>query len=150
MKIFLCFQNDNKSHLCQGNCRNMDWIGKVLWITSPTSITKTKVTFVKKIAETLIEIANCYEELPLLPERKKKLFMWRKQQKDGLIQQSVMNNFSCFQNENKSHLCQQNSKNMDWNNKDLWVISLASGKKIKVIDVKKIAIIRIVKLECHA
>ena len=109
MKTFLCFQNDNKSHLCQGNCRNMDWNGKVLWITSLTSITKTKVTFVKKIAETLIEIANCYEELP------------------------------CFQNEKKSHLCQGNRQKMHWNSKGFGITSVAPITTKKNIYVKKIA-----------
>ena len=91
MNNFPFFQNEKKSHLCQGNrqkndwnskvfwktsvapittkkkylcqenSRNMDENSKLLWRTSPASKTKTKVTYVNKIAETWIETAKCYE-----------------------------------------------------------------------------------------
>ena len=56
---FLCFQNDNKSNLREENSQNMNWNGKVLWLTSPASRGKRKVIYVKKIAETQLEIAKC-------------------------------------------------------------------------------------------
>ena len=48
-----------------------------------------------------------------------------------------MNDFPCFQNEKKSHLCQENGRNMDWNSKVLWIISCALRTKKKVIYFKK-------------
>ena len=49
---FLCFQNENKSNLREENSKNMNWNGKVLWLTHPLSRSKRKVIYVKKIAET--------------------------------------------------------------------------------------------------
>ena len=49
-----------------------------------------------------------------------------------------MNSFPCFQKENKSHLCQENGRNLAGNNKVLWIISPASRTKTKVIYVKNI------------
>ena len=49
---FLCFQNENKSNLREENSKNMNWNGKVLWLTSPPSRRKRKVIYVKKFAET--------------------------------------------------------------------------------------------------
>ena len=48
-----------------------------------------------------------------------------------------MNDFPCFQNEKKSHLCQENGRNMDWNSKVLWIISCPLRTKKKVIYFKK-------------
>ena len=87
--------------------------------------------------ETWIEIAKCYEKLPLLKERKQKSFMSRKKQKHGLKWQSVINNFFYFHNENKNHLFQQNEENMDGISKVLLITSPDSRTKRKVIYVKK-------------
>ena len=132
-----CLHNKNKSHLYQEDDRNKKWNSKVWWITSSASSTKTKVIYVKKMWETWIEIAKCYEKLPLLKERKQKSFMSRKKQKHGLKWQSVINNFFYFQNENKNHLFQQNGENMDWISKVLLITSTDSRTKRKVIYVKK-------------
>ena len=134
---FPCFQREEKSHLCQENCRNTAWNSKVWQITSPASRRKTKAIYVKKMWETWIEIARCYEKLPLLKERKQKSFMSRKKQKHGLKWQSVINNFFYVQNENKNHLFQQNGENMDWISKVLLITSTDSRTKRKVIYVKK-------------
>ena len=56
---FLCFQNENKSNWREENSQNMNWNGKVLWLTSPASRGNRKVIYVKKIAETQLEIAKC-------------------------------------------------------------------------------------------
>ena len=58
---FFYFQNENKNHLFQQNGENMDWISKVLLITSTDSRTKRKVIYVKKKEETWLEIAKCDE-----------------------------------------------------------------------------------------
>ena len=168
MKTFLCFQIDNKSHLCQGNCRNMDsnskvlwitsiafitktsylcqensrninWNRKVRWITSPFSRTKRKVIYVKEIAETWIEIARCYENLPLLPnDNKSHLCQGNRQKMDwnskGFWITSVVPITT-----KKRYLYQENSRNMDENSKLLWRTSPASRTKTKVTYVKKIA-----------
>ena len=131
------FHNKNKSHLYQEDGRNKNWNSKVWWITSSASSTKTKVIDVKKMWETWIEIAKCYEKLPLLKERKQKSFMSRKKQKHGLKWQSVINNFFYFHNENKNHLFQQNEENMDGISKVLLITSPDSRTKRKVIYVKK-------------
>ena len=131
------FHNKNKSHLYQEDGRNKNWNSKVWWITSSASSTKAKVIYVKKMWETWIEIAKCYEKLPLLKERKQKSFMSRKKQKHGLKWQSVINNFFYFQNENKNDLFQQNGENMDWISKVLLITSPDSRTKRKVIYVKK-------------
>ena len=99
MNNFPCFQKENESHLCQENGRNGN--NKVLWIISAASSTKTTVTYVKNIGETLIEIAKCYEKLPLLLEQKQKSMMSRKWTKDGLKEQSVPINSPAFRMKTK-------------------------------------------------
>ena len=134
---FPCFQKEEKSHLCQENCRNIAWNSKVWRITSPSSRTKTKAIYVKKMGETWFKRANIYAWLPLLPQQKQKSFMSRKKQKHRLKWQSVINNFFYFKNENKNHLFQENGENMEWNSKVWRITSPASRTKTEIIYVLK-------------
>ena len=134
---FPSFQKNEKSHLCQENCRNIAWNSTVWRITSPASRTTTKAIYVKKSGETWFGIANIYAWRPFLPQQKQKSFMSIEKQKHGLKWQSVINNFFYFQNENKNHLFQQNGENMDWISKVLLITSPDSRTKRKVIYVKK-------------
>ena len=149
MNDFPCFQNENRSHLCQENGGKTDWNSKWCWITFSASRTKTKVIDVKKITKTWIEMAKCYDKLLLLPEGREKSFMSRKLQKHSLKKQSVTNNFSCFQNKNKSHLRQENGRNMVWNRKYLCMTSPSSATKTKVIYAKRKAETWIEMAKCY-
>ena len=134
---FPCFQREEKSHLCQENCKNTAWNSKVWQITSPASRRKTKAIYVKKMGETWFEIANIYAWLPLLPQQKQKSFMPREKQKYRLKWQSVINKFFYFKNENKNHLFQENGENIEWNSKVWRIASPASRTKTEVIYVLK-------------
>ena len=58
---FFYFKNENKNDLFQENGENMEWNNKVWRITSPSSRTKTNVIYVKKMTDTWIELAKCYQ-----------------------------------------------------------------------------------------
>ena len=61
----------------------------------------------------------------------------------------MTNNFPCFQNENRSHLCLEKSRNMDWKSKWCWITSSASRTKTKVIYVMEIAETWIKMINCY-